>query len=345
MSRGRSPKGVEEVLGSGLEIGGWSLGADQLSASQGRRRRRRPRAAVAQGRVDEPVARTTRSWCRRTICCGRSSRANRLVSACCSGRTSVTPGPSVRRGPASRPVDVALLVVRRIEVDHVRDTFEVEGARGDVRRNESRHLGRLEAAERPLGAALCVRSPCIASALTPPGVELLGQPVRAPLRADEDEREARSPSQQLDRASDLRVGGDGHETVVDLARSRLAGSLPRCGRANCVYLRPARRPRRRASRRRTSSGGRRGNRPTMRSTCGLKPMSSIRTALSRTRTSTASSVKKAWLEQVLQASGRRDEPRARRGRGRLRVKRDTRRRRWRPGESRAAASGTRASVT
>ena len=49
----------------------------------------------------------------------------------------------------------------------------------------------------------------------------------------------------------------------------------------------ARRPRRRAWPRRTWSGGFCGSRRTMRSTCGLKPMSSMRSASSRTRMRTA----------------------------------------------------------
>src|SRR5687767_2840294 len=52
------------------------------------------------------------------------------------------------------PVDVALVLVRRIEVDHVRDAFEVEAARGDVRRHEGWHRAALEASERSLACVL-----------------------------------------------------------------------------------------------------------------------------------------------------------------------------------------------
>ena len=51
----------------------------------------------------------------------------------------------------------------------------------------------------------------------------------------------------------------------------------------------------------------RGRRLTIRSTCGLKPMSSIRSASSRTRISTASIVTHAAVEQVLQATRRRHQ--------------------------------------
>ena len=72
-------------------------------------------------------------------------RATRLTSACCSGSTNVTPTPPRPARPVlPTAVDVAGMLGRRIEVDHVRDVDEVEPARRDVRRDERRGLARLE---------------------------------------------------------------------------------------------------------------------------------------------------------------------------------------------------------
>ena len=84
-----------------------------------------------------------------------ASLATRLTSSCCSGSTNVIPTPA-RPGAAcpADAVDVARVLVRRVEVDDVRDLDEVEPARGDVGGDERRGLARLEALERPLALAL-----------------------------------------------------------------------------------------------------------------------------------------------------------------------------------------------
>ena len=51
---------------------------------------------------------------------------------------------------AADAVDVALVVLRRVEVDHVRDVDEIEPARRDVGRDERGRLPRVELCERPL---------------------------------------------------------------------------------------------------------------------------------------------------------------------------------------------------
>ena len=98
-------------------------------------------------------------------------------------------------------VDVGLL--RRIEVDHVRDVVDVEAARGDVGRDERPHLAGVEALERLLALRLALvavdrdRVDVVAA-------QLLDEAVGAGLRADEDEREpALLLLEQLDERRDL----------------------------------------------------------------------------------------------------------------------------------------------
>ena len=66
----------------------------------------------------------------------------------------------------------------------------------------------------------------------------------------------------------------------------------------------------------------RGSRLTIRSTCGLKPMSSIRSASSRTRISTASSVMQPAIDEILEPTGRGDDDVRVAGEVRLRSERD-----------------------
>ena len=92
---------------------------------------------------------------RSNCCVWPSSRATRLTSPCCSGSTSVTPLPLRPARPgAADAVHVRRVVLRRIEVDHVRDVVEVEPARGDVRRDERRHVAAAEPRQRALARAL-----------------------------------------------------------------------------------------------------------------------------------------------------------------------------------------------
>src|SRR5204862_2596805 len=58
-------------------------------------------------------------------------------------RGSTSPGPP----GAPRAVDVALVLVGRIEVDHVRDVVEIEPSGGDVRGNQRRAVAALEPGE------------------------------------------------------------------------------------------------------------------------------------------------------------------------------------------------------
>ena len=120
----------------------------------------------------------------------RSSAATIFaMSAACSGPTKVTPTP-VLPGPAGTAdaVDVAVAVVRRIEVDDVRDPGDVDAAGGDVGRDQRVDMAGLERCQRPLALALGL------VAVHRDGVDALGaqaldEPVGAALGAHEDERE------------------------------------------------------------------------------------------------------------------------------------------------------------
>ena len=154
----------------------------------------------------------------------------------------------------------------------------------------------------------CDMSPCSASGRHVAAMELLREPVGAALRPDEDEREAALALELLDQPVELAVGRDRDEGVLDLALlddPRAAG--PRSGTRRSCRRGRARRPRRRAWPRRASSGARAGSRRTIRSTCGLKPMSSIRSASSRTRHPDAVERDEPALDEILEAAGRRDQ--------------------------------------
>ena len=102
---------------------------------------------ASRGRGACPRARTARR--------GRAAPATRLTSACCSGRTNVIPrAAAAGAAGAADAMDVALVVLGRIEVDHVRDVGQVEPAGGDVGGDERRHLAGAEPGERPLALAL-----------------------------------------------------------------------------------------------------------------------------------------------------------------------------------------------
>ena len=197
---------------------------------------------------------------------------------------------------AADAVHVALAVLRRVEVDDVRDAVDVDAARGDVGGDERVDAAGLELRERLLALALALvavhrerRVALVAQALD--------EPVGAALGADEDERQLVLGAAQLAQERvDAVAALDADEAVLDVGglldrRHVLVGERRRA----CTRGR-SRRPRRRASRRRTASGGRRGHWATMRSTGGRKPMSSMRSASSRTRIFTwASDRSPRWM--------------------------------------------------
>src|SRR5439155_3268356 len=81
---------------------------------------------------------------------GDPARLGLLVREDEGDRRSAAAGPARAAGA----VDVALVLVRRVEVDHVRDVVEVEAAGGDVGGDQRRDLAGLEAGQRPLAGAL-----------------------------------------------------------------------------------------------------------------------------------------------------------------------------------------------
>ena len=107
-------------------------------------------------------------------------------------------------GPARAAcaVHVALVLCRRVEVDHVRDVVEIEASRGDVGGHEHADLAGLELPERPLSGVLAPvsvhrgRTHSVAC-------ELRDEPVRSALRPHEDERRV-GAAEVLDERLDLR---------------------------------------------------------------------------------------------------------------------------------------------
>src|SRR5207248_6078067 len=81
---------------------------------------------------------------------GDPARLGLLVGEDEGDRRAAAAGPACAAGA----VDVALVLVRRVEVDHVRDVVEVEAAGGDVGGNQRRDLPSLEAGESALARAL-----------------------------------------------------------------------------------------------------------------------------------------------------------------------------------------------
>ena len=99
-------------------------------------------------------------------------------------RGAVPPGPAGAPGS----MHVTLVIVRRIEVDHLCDVVQIEAARGDVGRHEGFDLAAVEAGESPLAGALrhvavhCDGAHVLAS-------QPLCEPVRTALRPREHECE------------------------------------------------------------------------------------------------------------------------------------------------------------
>ena len=181
-------------------------------------------------------------------------------------------------------VDVGLL--RRIEVDHVRDVVDVEPARGDVGGDERLHLAGVEALERLLALrlALVAVDRCCVDVVA---AQLLDQTVGAGLGAHEDERE---PGllllQQLDERRDLVLRRDRDEAVVDVAGAAVGRQLAlEAGREVRVAAREL--ADLAVERRREEHRLAVVVQPAHElSTCGLNPMSSMRSASSSTSTST-----------------------------------------------------------
>ena len=159
---------------------------------------------------------------------------------------------------ATDAVRVRLVVLGRVEVDHVRDVVQVEPAGGDVRGDQRRDLAGLEAVRAPARAA---PGPC-RRAWRPRRrrryASRLREPVGATLRAHEHEREpALGSSSSSTSFSTLLSAVTETNRCVDLAGRRSSGSSASIAHGSVrVERAPARRPHRRAWRRRTSSGAR-----------------------------------------------------------------------------------------
>src|SRR4051812_34988252 len=133
-------------------------GDRQLVISAGARpfdRDRLPlRAAAAAARVDELRARRAHPGLLELLAVAEpvrdAARVGLLLRQDEGDRLAAAPGAA----GAARAVDVVLVLLRRVEVDHVRDVVEVEAACRDVRGDERRHLAALEAGKRALARSL-----------------------------------------------------------------------------------------------------------------------------------------------------------------------------------------------
>ena len=92
--------------------------------------------------------------CSNSSCRSRRA-AMRHTSPCCSGVTNVMLVPAATRARrAPDPVDVRLVVLRRVVVDDQRDVVQVEPPRGDVGRHEHTDVPVREPLERALARLL-----------------------------------------------------------------------------------------------------------------------------------------------------------------------------------------------
>ena len=104
---------------------------------------------------------------------------------------------------AADAVRVGLGLVRRIEVDDVRDVVDVEPAGCDVGGDERAHLAGVEARKRALALRLALVS-VNGDGVDLVAAQLLDEPICTGLRPDEDERQAALFGlQQLDERLDL----------------------------------------------------------------------------------------------------------------------------------------------
>ena len=210
----------------------------------------------------------------------------RAKSPCSWGETSVIASPlCLRAAGATHAMDVVLRHPRDVEVHHVPELVDVDAARRDVGRHEHAVLAALEALER-LGALALGAVAVDALGIDALAHEPAGQPVGAMLGAREDERvadlaalEQRREERRLqlggDRVGGVRDGLGGRGAAAELDLDRIAQQLARQllrSRGGMVALKN----------RVCFSGGRWRR---MRFTSGRKPMSSMRSASSRTRTS------------------------------------------------------------
>jgi hypothetical protein len=160
---------------------------------------------------------------------GDAAHVARLV-----GHHEAHPGAARPRAAGTADaVDVAVAILRGVEVDHVRDLRHVDAAGGDVRRHERVHGPGFEARKRLLALGLGL------VAVHRDGGEVLGpqalhEPVGSALGAHEDERAATTLVAKLaHERAELGVVGYVHEAVLDIG-------LPLRGRAVHVLARIAR---------------------------------------------------------------------------------------------------------
>ena len=199
--------------------------------------------------------------------------------------------PRPARPGAADAVDVALVVLRRIEVDHVGDVVEVEAARGDVGRDERRHL----AARGSARARARARSGSCRRASRRRG----RRAARASAASRSAPRFVRTKTSASPRSRlELSISASTLPSAVTAtnggrrlaAARRPPAARPRSAPGCCVYARASSPTSPSSVAEKSIVCRSRGRRRTIRSTCGLKPMSSMRSASSSTRMRTLSSV-------------------------------------------------------
>ena len=122
-------------------------------------------------------------------------------------------GPS-RAAGAADTVDVGLVILGRIEVDHVGDARHVDSARGDVSGHQRVDVTGLKAGQSGLALALGLVA-VHRDGLMAARAQALDQPVGAALGAHEDQSEVAVALQLADQGLDP-VAADGHEAMLDL---------------------------------------------------------------------------------------------------------------------------------
>ena len=128
-----------------------------------------------------------------------------------------------RAGPR-RPagaVQVILVVVRRVEMDDELDVVDVDAAGGDVGGDQDPRMARRERVERALPLVL-VQVPVDGDGIDAGPAELLREPVRAVLGADEEQRAGR-PAGDLSRDRHLVLRGEHEDPVLGRRRPRDLG--------------------------------------------------------------------------------------------------------------------------
>ena len=135
------------------------------------------------------------------------------------------------------PVDVIVLGSRRVEVDHVRDSVDIEAAGRDVGRDQRRHAAGSELGERALPGVLRHVSVQDDRRHAVLARELPRNLVGAVLGADEDERQFALTLELQGELGKLVLERDRVELVGDLAEPDvLAVSRRGCGsRRSCTH--------------------------------------------------------------------------------------------------------------